>query len=225
MMLNHVLYSAVNILNASALHCLIANLQNYMDDLFALVHIQSHAVLAQNHAHRVALFGTWSSIITFKITGFRLFSWARWIQCAQLHPVSHLCTQSVNHIVRGPCVFSSVCSAQIWEPVRKHFGSPRTSVSYQVQTVMERSKRAAYLSPSRTQIPPYHCHSDNSFCCVVQLTIVLYFNWQAPSPEAKPLLFKARLSLLENSNQFCRCLHQSKFCHSLEQLHRLSNDM
>ena len=129
MILNHVLYSEENILSASALYCLITNTQKYKDDLWT-VHIHSPTVLAQKHAYTAALFGTRNSIIAFKITGLRLLSWARWIQCAALRPFSQLCTQSVNHIVRCPYVLSSVCPAQIWEPVRMHFGSPRTSVSY-----------------------------------------------------------------------------------------------
>lgn len=39
MILNHVLYSEVNILSASAYCCLIANIQNYTDDMFRFVHI------------------------------------------------------------------------------------------------------------------------------------------------------------------------------------------
>jgi hypothetical protein len=112
---------AVSCISPSAVYCRIANMQNYTDDMFGLVHIQSRTVLTQKRAYRAAFFGTRNSIIAFKITGLRLLACARWFHRAPLHSLSQLCTQSVNHIVRCPSVFSSVCPAQIWEPVRTHF--------------------------------------------------------------------------------------------------------
>lgn len=144
MILNHVLYSEVNILSASAFCCLIANIQNCTDDMFGFAHInQLPSSLAQKHAYRPAIFGTRNSFIAFKTTGLRLLSWARWIQCARLQPLSQLCTQSVSHIVRCLSVFSSVCPVQIWECVRMHFGSPRTTVSYQGTNLNGAEQRAA----------------------------------------------------------------------------------
>jgi hypothetical protein len=50
-----------------------------------------------------------------------------------------------------------------------------TSLSQLSGNKTELSQLQLFLSLSRTQISPYHSHSDNLFCSVAELTIVLYF--------------------------------------------------
>jgi hypothetical protein len=225
--LNHVLYSEVIILNSSALYCLITNTQNHTDDMFGLVYIirlqfwprskhieppcsepetpPSHSkYLAsgslpdpdESNAHRYTLFHNY--VPNQLIISFDV-------------PVSWVLCIPLKFENLQECIFV------LQEP----------QLAIREQTLMEQSSGLHNVAP--------RAHEFRLIILIPIIRFVLLRNWQlfststAPSPAAKPLLFKARLSLLENSNsnsnQFCRCLHQSKFCHSLEQLHRLSNHM